>query len=298
MSLRLGTFGAWFNPSYDDDTRVRFVAEAEALGFGTAWLGLGRRAVPGLTLIERALDATSKIVIATAIVNMWTNDAASIARSYERIDAKHPGRFLLGVGIGHPESITRFHSPYDTMVSYLDELDAAVPADRRILAALGDRSLRLARDRAAGAHPYLVVPGHTRHARDVLGPGVLLAPEHKVVVSADAGHARAIARDFVADPYLGLRNYVNNLLRHGFSAADIADGGSDGLIDALVIHGTPETIAARLTAHLEAGADHVGVQVLVAPGHDPMPGYRQLAKALFSDRAGILRRRNPRSVLG
>ncbi|MGI5232803.1 LLM class F420-dependent oxidoreductase [Actinoallomurus sp. CA-142502] len=298
MSLRLGTFGAWFNPSYDDDTRVRFVAEAESLGFGTAWLGLGRKAVPGLTLIERALDATSEIVVATAIVNMWTNDAASIARSYERIDAKHPGRFLLGVGIGHPESITRFHSPYDTMVSYLDELDVAVPADRRILAALGDRSLRLARDRAAGAHPYLVVPGHTRHARDVLGPGVLLAPEHKVVVSADAGHARAIARDFVADPYLGLRNYVNNLLRHGFSAADIADGGSDGLIDALVIHGTPEAIAARLTAHLEAGADHVGVQVLVDPGHDPMPGYRQLAKALFSDRAGTPRRRNLRSVLG
>jgi probable F420-dependent oxidoreductase len=281
MSLQLGTFGAWFNPSYDDDTRVRFVAEAESLGFGTAWLGLGRRALPDLTLIERALDATSKIVVATAIVNMWTNDAVSIGKSYERIDAKHPGRFLLGVGIGHPESITQFHSPYDTIVSYLDELDAAVPLDRRILAALGDRSLHLARDRAAGAHPYLVVPDHTRHAREVLGPDVLLAPEHKVVVSVDAGHARAIARDFVANPYLGLRNYVNNLLRHGFSAADIADGGSDRLIDALVIHGTPETIVARLTAHLEAGADHIGVQVLVDPGHDPMPGYRQLAQALF-----------------
>lgn len=281
MSLRLGTFGAWFNPSYDDDTRVRFVAEAEALGFGTAWLGLGRRALPDLALVERALDATSEIVVATAIVNMWTNDVASIAESYERIDAKHPGRFLLGVGIGHPESITRFHSPYETMVSYLDKLDTAVPVDRRVLAALGDRSLRLARDRAAGAHPYLVVPDHTRHARDVLGPGALLAPEHKVVVSADAGHTRAIGRDYVADPYLGLRNYVNNLLRHGFGSVDIADRGSDGLIDALVAHGTPETIATRLTAHLEAGADHVGVQVLVDPGHDPMPGYRQLAEVLF-----------------
>jgi probable F420-dependent oxidoreductase len=281
MSQRLGTFGAWFNPSYDDDTRVRFVAEAEALGFGTAWLGLGRRALPDLALVERALDATNEIVVATAIVNMWTNDAASIAESYERIDAKHPDRFLLGVGIGHPESITQFRSPYDTMVSYLDELDAAVPVDRRVLAALGDRSLQLARDRATGAHPYLVVPDHTRHARHVLGPGALLAPEHKVVVSADAGHARAIGRDYVADPYLGLRNYVNNLLRHGFSSADIADRGSDRLIDDLVVHGTPETIATRLTAHLEAGADHIGVQVLVDPGHDPMPGYRQLAKSLF-----------------
>jgi probable F420-dependent oxidoreductase len=281
MSPQLGTFGAWFNPSYDDDTRVRFVAEAEALGFGTAWLGLGRRMLPDLTLVERALDATTMIVVATAIVNMWTNDAASIAESYERIDAKHPGRFLLGVGIGHPESISQFHSPYDTMVSYLDELDAAVPAGRRVLAALGDRALRLARDRAAGTHPYLVVPDHTRHARDVLGPGTLLAPEHTVIVSTDAAHARAIGRGFIANPYLGLRNYVNNLLRHGFSPADIADRGSDRLIDALVLHGTPETIATGLTAHLEAGADHVGVQVLADPGHDPMPGYRQLARALL-----------------
>jgi probable F420-dependent oxidoreductase len=280
MAPRLGTFGAWFNPSYDDETRVRFVAEAETLGFGTAWLGLGRRVLPDLTLVERALDATTEIIVATAIVNMWTNDAASIAESYRRIDARHPGRFLLGVGIGHPESIDRFHSPYETMVSYLDELDAAVPAGRRILGALGDRALRLARDRAAGTHPYLVVPGHTRHARDVLGPGVLLAPEHKVVVSADAGHARAIGRDFVADPYLGLRNYRNNLLRHGFDPADLAGRGSDRLIDALVLHGTPQTIATGLTAHLNAGADHVGVQVLVEPGHDPMPGYRRLAAAV------------------
>jgi probable F420-dependent oxidoreductase len=125
------------------------------------------------------------------------------------------------------------------------------------------------------------VPDHTRHARDVLGPGTLLAPEQTVIISTDAGHARAVGRDFVANPYLGLRNYVNNLLRHGFSPAEIADRGSDTLIDALVLHGTPETIAAGLTAHLKAGADHVGVQVLAGPGHDPMPGYRQLAKALL-----------------
>ena len=290
MSPQLGTFGAWFNPSYDDDTRVRFVAEAEALGFGTAWLGLGRRMLPDLTLVERALDATTTIVVATAIVNMWTNDAAPVAGSYERIGARHPGRFLLGVGVGHPESISQYRSPYDTMVSYLDELDAAVPAGRRVLAALGDRALRLARDRAAGTHPYLVVPDHTRHARDVLGPGALLAPEHKAVVSTDASYARAIGRDFVASPYLGLRNYVSNLLRHGFSPADITDRGSDRLIDALVLHGTPQTIAAGLTAHLEAGADHVAVQVLAGPGHDPMPGYRQLARAFSGTSVGA---RNP-----
>jgi probable F420-dependent oxidoreductase len=237
--------------------------------------------MPDLTLIERALDATTTIVVATAIVNMWTNDPTSIAESFERIDAKHPGRFLLGVGIGHPESVIQFRSPYDTMMSYLDELDAAVPAGRRVLAALGDRTLRLGRDRAAGTHPYLVVPDHTRHARDVLGPGTLLAPEHTVIITTDAAHARAIGRDFVANPYLGLRNYVSNLLRHGFTPADITDRGSDRLIDALVLHGTPDTIATGLTAHLEAGADHVGIQVLADPGHDPMPGYRQLAKTLL-----------------
>ena len=112
-------------------------------------------------------------------------------------------------------------------------------------------------------------------------PAPCSAPEHTVVVSTDASLARAIGRDFVANPYLGLRNYVSNLLRHGFSAADITDRGSDRLIDALVLHGTPQTIATGLTAHLQAGADHVAIQVLVNPGHDPMPGYRQLAKTLL-----------------
>jgi len=115
----------------------------------------------------------------------------------------------------------------------------------------------------------------------VLGAGPLLAPEHKVVLGTDADRARAIGRDFVADPYLGLRNYVNNLRRHGFGDADVARPGSDALIDALVLHGTPEHVAAGLSAHLKAGADHVGVQVLTEPGRDPMPGYRSLARILL-----------------
>lgn len=107
-----------------------------------------------------------------------------------------------------------------------------------------------------------------------------------VVVSTDASLARAIGRDFVANPYLGLRNYVCNLLRHDFSAADTADRGSDRLMDALVLHGTPQTIVMGLTAHLDAGADHVAIQVLVTSGHDPMPGYRLLAKTLLRNRCG------------
>ncbi len=274
-------FGVWLNPSYGDAARKEFVVEAEALGYRTAWLGLGSRSMADLDLVERILDATSTITVATAIVNMWTNDAPTVARSFRRITTKHPDRFLLGVGIGHPEAIATYRDPYETMVSYLDQLDTgAVPRDRRILAALGPRALRLAKDQAAGAHPYLVVPEHTRYARQILGPGPLLAPEHKVVVSADTERARAIGRDFVRTPYLGLRNYVNNLLRHGFTAEDVADGGSDRLIDALVLHGTPERIVAGLTAHIEAGANHVGIQVLAGPSQDPMPGYRSLARAL------------------
>ena len=282
MTLPLGTFGAWFNPVYADDARVEFAVEAEALGYPTAWFGLGRRATADLDLFERILDATTSLIVATAIVNMWTNDASTIARSYQRIAARHAGRFVLGIGFGHPESIAAYKDPYDTMVDYLDRLDSeGVPAEHRVLGALGPRALRLTRKRAAGTHPYLVVPEHTRRAREILGAAPLLAPEHTVVVSNDAAHARALGREFVNDPYLGRRNYVNNLLRHGFTPDDVANRGSDRLIDALVLHGTPDTIADGLSAHLHAGANHVGIQVLAPAGQDPMLGLRALAPVLF-----------------
>jgi len=280
-TLELGKFGAWFNPVYEDAVRVRFVAEAEALGYTTAWLGLGRRSMVDLKLIEQALDATTTIVVATAIVNVWTNGALSVGASYQRIAAKHPNRFLLGLGIGHPESVAVYRSPLDTLAAYLDLLDScSVPRQRRVLASLGPRALRLAAERAAGTHPYLVVPGFTRHAREILGPAALLAPEHKVVVTADPDKARAIGRAFVEKPYLKLSNYVNNLLRHGFTSDDVHSGGSDRLIDALVLHGTTEQISAGLSAHLDACENHVSVQVLVGPGEDPMPGYQALARVL------------------
>ena len=281
MKITLGTFGAWLNPKYDDAARIDFAAEAEALGYGTVWLGLGQRDLGEFELVERVLDNTGQIVVATAIVNMWTNDPAMVAESYGRIQARYPDRFLLGLGVGHPESVAGYRSPYQMMVSYLDTLDTAgVPADRRILAALGPRTLRLAADRAAGSHPYLTVPAHTRAARRELGPEPLLAPEHAAVISGDEQQARSIGRDFVSDPYLRRSNYVNNLRRHGYSADDVADGGSDRLIDDLVPNGAPEAIAARLGEHLEAGADHVAVQILHEPAQSPMPGYRALSKPL------------------
>lgn len=282
MSLELGTFGAWFSPQFDDLARVEYAAEAERLGYGTVWLGFGAASVGELSLVEAVLEATERVTVATAIVNMWTNEADAIARSYQRLDAEHPGRLLLGVGVGHPEAIKTYQRPYDKMVDYLDQLDeAGVAKERRILAALGPRSLRLAAERAAGAHPYLVVPEHTRRAREVLGPDRILAPEHKVVVDSDANRARAVGRAFVENPYLNLRNYVSNLHRLGYTEQDTTPPGSDRLIDALSLHGDPDAIARGLTEHLVAGADHVAIQVLIPQAANPMGAYRALAEVLL-----------------
>jgi probable F420-dependent oxidoreductase len=280
--LQLGRFGAWLNPRYSDDERTEFVVQAESLGFPTAWLGFGRASISDLALVERVLDATATIIVATAIVNMWTNDPDEIVASYQRIAARHRDRFLLGVGVGHPESITTYRQPYATIVDYLDRLDAGgVPTNRRILAALGPRALKLAADRTMGTHPYLVVPEHTRDARQLLGPDVVIAPEHKVVLATDPEIARSIGRPFVAEPYLKLRNYTNNLRRFGYTDHDINAGGSDRLIDALVLHGSTDKIASRLRAHLDAGANHVAIQILTADGRNPMAAYQQLAHTLL-----------------
>ena len=281
MAPELGKIGAWLNPAHGDEARLKYAVEAETLGYGTVWLGVGVTPVAGLDLVERVLDATESITVATAIVNMWTNPATEVARSYRRVVARHPDRFLLGVGIGHPESITSYQRPMDKMVEYLGQLDeGGVPADRRVLAALGPKALALAEARAAGSHPYLTVPEHTRRARRALGPARLLAPEQTVVVDPDPVIARRIARHFLTNPYLSLRNYVNNLLSLGFIEADLAEDGSDRLVDALVPHGTPESILARSVEHLAAGADHVGIQVLTDGWADPMPGYRALAEVV------------------
>ena len=249
----------------------------EKLGYGAIWIGGSPSG--DLKIVDQLLGATDHIAVATGIVNMWQDDAATVAASYHRIEQRFPGRFLLGVGIGHPEATQEYIKPYDKMVAYLDELDAAgVPVAGRALAALGPKVLRLAADRTAGAHPYLTTPAHTREARELMGAGPLLAPEQKVVLDTDTARARALGREKVASPYLKLSNYVSNLRRLGWSDEDLANGGSDALVDALVAHGDAETAAAGLTAHLDAGADHVCVQVL----GDALSGYRQLAEVLLA----------------
>lgn len=282
MPVELGNFGAWLNPRYSDDERVEFAVEAESLGYRTVWLGGGAEPAAELALHQRVLEATSTVTVASAIINMWNDPAERIGAAYRRIAARHGDRLLLGLGLGHPESTGNYAKPYTAMVDYLDRLDeVGAGPDTRILGALGPKALALAGRRTVGAHPYLTTAEHTAVARRILGIGPLLAPEHKVVVDTDVRAAREIGRPAVQIPYLSLSNYTNNLLRHGFDEDDIAGGGSDRLIDALVLHGDPAEIADGLWGHLVAGADHVGIQVLAPPGQTPMSGFRLLAKSLW-----------------
>jgi probable F420-dependent oxidoreductase len=255
----LGRFGVWTFGAPKPEQAV----EIEKLGYGAVWIG-GSPA-GDLNYVDPILEATESLQVATGIVNVWTADAAEVADAYHRVEAAYPGRFLLGIGIGHPEHTEEYRKPYDVLVEYLDALDAAkVPTSRMVVAALGPKVLKLSAKRSAGAHPYLTTPEHTAQAHALIGNTVYLAPEHKVVLTTDAEEARAIGRETV-DFYLNLSNYLNNWKRLGFTDDDIAKPGSDKLIDAVVAHGTPEAIAARLNEHLDAGADHVSIQVLGGP---------------------------------
>jgi probable F420-dependent oxidoreductase len=274
--MELGRYGVWQGAQ---QYGPELAAGLEQAGYGTLWLGSS----PGAELrdAEVLLAATSSIAVGTSIVNMWKSPAADVAASYHRLEDEHPGRFLLGVGIGHREATGEYRSPYRTIVGYLDELDdAKVPVDRRALAALGPKVLQLSGARTAGALPYLTTPEHTREARRTLGGGVLLAPEQMVVLETDPEIARATARDRLGS-YLRLSNYTRNFERLGFTPADFADGGSDRLVDAMVLHGSAVEVAEGLKAHLDAGADHVAIQLLGHEGIDLLPGYEALATVLL-----------------
>jgi probable F420-dependent oxidoreductase len=273
---RLGRFGIWrgaFQVTPD------LAAAIEGSGYGTLWLGGSPDG--DLAQVDELLGATSTLTVGTSIVNMWKDDAREVARSFTRVAGRHPGRFVLGVGAGHREATQQYQRPYENLAAYVDTLlGDGVPREALVLAALGPKVLTLARDRAAGAIPYLVTPEHTRWAREILGPGPVLAPEHKAVLDPDPVRARALGRTRVRTPYLGLVNYTSNLRRLGWTDDDLSGGGSDALIDALVAHGRADQVAAQLSQHLEAGADHVAIQLLTEPEADPLPGYRDLARAL------------------
>jgi probable F420-dependent oxidoreductase len=250
--------------------------ELERLGFRTAWLGGSPPA--DLSTTEPLLAASTTLAVATGIVNVWDADPSVAAAAYNRVAERYPNRFLLGIGAGHRPLVgDRYTKPYEKLVTYLDGLDeGGVPVSGRVLAALGPKVLRLAAERTAGAHPYLTTPEHTAQAREILGAGKLLVPEQKVVLSTDPTEARAIAREKIAF-YFDLPNYTNNWRRLGFTDADLADKGSDRLIDALVVCGDEDTIRTRVQAHQDAGADQVAIQVL---NDDKLAVLRRLAPAL------------------
>lgn len=274
-AAELGTYGVWRGASGLD---AGFARGVERLGYGALWVGGSPSG--DLHVVEEVLDATDRIVVATGIVNIWKDDAHEAARSFLRIQDRHPGRFLLGIGSGHREATPQRIRPLAALAAYLDVLDAeGVGRDQRLLAALGDRTLALAAERSLGAHPYLTVPAHTRHARRVLDgarPGALLAPELKIVLSGDREEAREIARRYLKR-YFGLENYVGALQRFGIEGAAFQGGGVDELIDLVAANPTTGAAAAGLGAHLAAGADHVAAQAL---GDDPLGSLERLAETL------------------
>lgn len=282
MSLRatsvdLGNHGVWLPaPALTAET----AAEIERLGYGTLWVGGSPDA--DLEPVSTALAATSRLAVATGIVNIWSANAKAVADSFRRVDAEHPGRFLLGIGAGHREANgPEAARPFRAVVDYLEDLDRErVTRDQRVVAALGPRMLELSAQRAVGSHPYLVTPEFTRAARQRLGEGPLLAPEHKAALGEDREETRAVARQALR-PYLDnrLTNYLANFRRLGFTDADFTGGGSDALIDAVVAQGEPASVAAELNAHLEAGADHVAIQPLAADGR-VLPVLSRLAPEL------------------
>jgi probable F420-dependent oxidoreductase len=287
MAVEVGRVGVWTSSRLlDSPAAVEAVGQLGELGYGAVWLG---SATGDLKLVADLLGVSSRLAVATGIVNVWFEPPGPTAAAYARLARAHPGRVLLGIGAGHKSSVEantgqRYERPYEKLVSYLDDLDAAdppVPVEDRALAALGPRVLGLARDRTAGAHPYLVTPEHTHRAREILGPGKLLAPEQKVVLATDPDRARAIGRQTVGR-YLTLPNYTRNWLRLGFTEDDLAGGGSDRLVDAMVAWGDLDQIRARIAEHHQAGADHVCVQALTDTPGFPVTVLAELATALRS----------------
>jgi probable F420-dependent oxidoreductase len=267
----LGTFGAFGHYAMWQQLSPEQLREIESLGYGAIWAGGSPPAE--LAWVDPILAETSTLKLATGIVNIWTAEPGPTAESFHRIEKAYPGRFLLGIGVGHPEAHQEYRKPVEALTEYLDKLDEhGVPKESRVVAALGPRVLKLSAERSAGAHPYLTTPEHTAEARALI-PEAFIAPEHKVALTTDAEKARATGRKAL-EIYLNLANYLNNWKRLGFTDEDFADArsvageakpGSDRLVDAVVAYGTADAIATRLKEHIAAGADHVPVQVLTGP---------------------------------
>lgn len=289
--MNLGRIGLW---AVDFDLQPmtkaqEAIAQVEEMGYGAVW-------VPEATIREPfastalLLSATKKMVLATGIASLHARTAQTMQAGWKTLTEAFPDRFLLGIGVSHAPMVQGVHKgnydkPYSTMVEYLDAMDngiffAAAPttAPQRVLAALGPKMLKLAAERGAGAHPYFTPVEHTAFARETMGTGALLAPELAVVLETDATKAREIARKYMTT-YTRLPNYTNNLKRFGFTEDEITKQ-EDRLVDAIVAWGSLDTVVAAVKGHLDAGADHVCIQVLTdKPGTLPMREWQELADA-------------------
>jgi probable F420-dependent oxidoreductase len=281
--MEIGRIGVWSGQvrAVDPSEVGDLAAQIEALGYQALWIP-GGAGGDVLDRCGRALGATRTLVVATGILNIWRHEAEEVAGATARLRQEHDNRFLLGLGISHQRLIGEdYVAPLEKTGDYLDRLDAAgQPPGDRVLAALRRRMLELARDRAAGSHPYFVPPEHSAAARAILGPDRLLAPEQAVLLETDPTAAREMARRF-CQLYLQLPNYTNNLRALGYTAEDLEPPGRDRVIDAIVAWGDEAAVAARVQAHFDAGADHVCIQVLGGePAAPPLEAWRRLAPAL------------------
>jgi len=278
-----GSLGVWLGRRLPQELILSVAADSERLGYDTVWIGGGGE--PGVfDLVESVLARTDHVTVATGIVNLWVETPESVTGAWHRLEEAYPGRLYVGLGISHARLVEGMNLDYSRPLArtrgFLDSLDEQtdpLPPERRLLAALGPRMLRLAAERTLGTHPYLVSVDNTASARAGVGPDKLVAPELGVVLEPDLAVARAQAREALSY-YVGLPNYANNWKRAGFTDADLDGGGSDRLVDALIALGDADAIGERIAAHRSAGADHVCLQVLNA-GTDHATVLRELATA-------------------
>ncbi len=292
LRAALGPVGVWSFALQTHPAAIEQAAAAtyEDLGYRAAWFPESIGSKEAFSHAALLLAGSPRVVVATGIANLYARDAAAMVAGARTLADAYPGRFVLGIGVSHAPSVAKrggmYGRPIETMTAYLDAMDAADwvgPAVERpplVLAALGPRMLELAAQRADGAHPYFVPVEHTKVARERLGPDPVLAVEMTAVLETDRSRSREVARAF-AGRYLASANYANNLLRLGWSDADVAGTGSDRLIDAVVAQGDAAAIAARVREHLDAGADHVCVQLRAPdPADLAVGGFTELRDAL------------------
>lgn len=285
--MELSGVGVWSQQlRYGDRAEAAdAAAELEELGYSALWIpDVGG---PLFDAVGDLLEATRRTVVATGILNLWMHEPVAAAAAHASLTAAHGDRLLMGIGVSHAPLVDakeagRYRRPLAAMTAFLDGLDRArppVPAQSRVLAALGPKMQATAKARTRGVHPYLVPPEHTEHTREVLGEGPLVLPEQTVILCSTRDEARAIGTGWLRG-YLSLPNYANNLLRSGFSSEDV-ESVSDRLFDALIAWGDEEAIKRRVDEHCAAGADHVCVQVLTSDQKAfPRDQWRRLASLL------------------